>query len=161
MGLLVGRGTLHPAYFRHATPVIEGDMVALIEIKKPYSGATEPVWNEATQEWAYDANEVVWRGMARVQPNKDWRARNREWAQENTAEHAIRVQINLYKNMLYPWPAPPVDLKHGYIVTVVNNPNDPILERYMFTIRNPIGASDNWHRTLLCDANLGSDIDGS
>jgi hypothetical protein len=75
----------------------------------------------------------------------------------------VRIQLNTYKNFLVPkdqWPAPPVDILHGHVVTVLNNPNDPVLENFIFTVRNPIGATDNWHRTILCDANLGSRTSG-
>lgn len=164
MGLLTGRGTLDPRSFRHMTPVMEGDFVSLIEIYRLDPNA-EPVWVEdAGVEyggyWIEGAEDGrLWRGMARIAPNKDWRARNRTWANEDTAEHAVRLQFNLAKNLLVPredWPATPVDIHHGDIVKVVNNPNDPVLELYSFSVRNPIGASDNWHRTVLCDANLGS-----
>lgn len=164
MGLRTGRGTLDPRYFRHATPVFEGDMTALIEIRHPFKGDEEPLWDSELAEWVYPEDLApVWRGLARVQPNKDWRARNREWAMENTAEHAVRIQLNAYKNFLVPkdeWPAPPVDILHGHVITVLNNPNDPVLENFVFTVRNPIGATDNWHRTILCDANLGSRTSG-
>lgn len=164
MGLLRGRGTLHPKYFRHMTPVMEGDFVSLIEILRLDPNA-EAVWIEdPTSEYGGywgdgAADATLWRGMSRIAPNKDWRARNRTWANEDTAEHAVRLQFNLAKNLLVPredWPAPLVDIQHGDIVRVVENPNDPILELYSFSVRNPIGASDNWHRTILCDANLGS-----
>lgn len=160
MGLLKGRGTLDPRSFRHMTPVLEGDFVALIEVIRPSPEDAQPEWIDG--DWVYPTPTALWRGMARVTPNKDWRARNREWAMEQTAEHAVRVQLNLAKNMLVPkseWPAPAVDIRHGDVVKVVDNPNDPILERYNLTVRNPIGATDNWHRTLLCDANLGSRYD--
>jgi len=139
------------------TPVIEGDMIALIHIVR-MDPAAEPVWDGI--EWSSGASDTpLWQGMASVRPNKDWRARNRTWAMEDTAEHAVRMQINLAKNLLVPhadWPAPPVDIQHGDIVTVLNNPNDPVLEQYAFSVRNPIGATDNWHRTLLCDVSLGN-----
>lgn len=157
MGLRKGRGTLDPRYFRHMTPVLEGDMIALVEVYRMDPGA-EPVWDGVS--WASGSSDVLlWRGLTRVQPNKDWRARNRTWAQEDTAEHAIRFQLNLAKNELVPredWPAPLVDIEHGDIMKVIDNPNDPILESFVFSVRNSIGASDNWHRTILCDVNLGS-----
>src|SRR5690554_4851883 len=53
MGLLTGRGTLDPRYFRHATPVLEGDMTALIEIRHPYEGEEEPIWDGELEEWIY------------------------------------------------------------------------------------------------------------
>lgn len=163
MGLLKGRGTLDPRFFRAGTPVFEGDMTALIEVIRSSPEGSQPAWVEdETYEyggyWQDHGALVLWRGMARVTPNKDWRARNRTWAMEQTAEHAVRIQMNLYKNFLVPreeWPAPPVDIWHGDIVKIVKNPNDPVLEKYSLAVRNAIGASDNWHRTLLCDANLG------
>lgn len=163
MGLRAGRGTLDPRYFRHAVPVIEGDMIATIEISVPFDGTQEPYWDDATGAWVSPAAVLIWQGKARIQPNKDWRARNREWSMENTAEHAIRVQLNLAKNLLVPreaWPADPVDIQHGHIVHVIDNPDDPLLTNYLMTVRNPIGASDSWHRTLLCDVDLGGRVDG-
>src|SRR5690625_4677922 len=53
MGLRTGRGTLDPRYFRHATPVIEGDMTALIEIRHPFKGDEEPLWDSELAEWIY------------------------------------------------------------------------------------------------------------
>lgn len=158
MGLLRGRGILHPRYFRHAVPSLETDYVALIEITRDDVNA-DPVWDEDAKQWVSQPLPLLWRGMARLQPNKDWRARNRTWAGEETAEHAVRVQLNLYKNLLVPkevWPAPMVDVKHGDFVTVIRNQNDPSLELHQFVVRNSMGASDSWHRTLLCDVPLGS-----
>lgn len=161
MGLRIGRGMIDPRYYRHPMLGLEGDYTSLIDIIRPRGGA-EQTWVEAEERWTNVDVEPMWRGMARVQPNKDWRARNRTWASEQTAEHAVRFQFNLAKNHLVPkseWPAPLVDIQHGDIVRVQSNPNDPVLELYQFTVRNPIGASDNWHRTILCDANLGGRYD--
>src|SRR5690606_39487543 len=96
MGLLTGRGTLDPRYFRHATPVIEGDMTALIEIRRPYEGEEEPLWDSELEEWIYPNDlSPVWKGMARIQPNKDWRARNREWAdRKSTRLNSSHVKIS-------------------------------------------------------------------
>ena len=162
MGIFKGRGLLHPRYFRHPVPSLESDYVALIEFTRLDSEAnTPPEWDEEAEEWTSSALLPLWRGMARLQPNKDWRARNRTWASEETGEHALRIQMNLYKNLLVPkdeWPAAPVDIKHGDLVTVTSNPNDPVLEGYQFTVRNSMGASDSWLRTILCDVNLGTRV---
>lgn len=42
----------------------------------------------------------VWTGKARVQPNKDWRARPREVQYEYDAVQAVRVQLPIGKNLL-------------------------------------------------------------
>lgn len=98
----------------------------------------------------------LWRGWAAVTPNKDWRARDRRWAYDDTATHAYRVQLHhVRKNLLVPqseWStAPLVMFKEGQIVKVVRNDSDTTYEGLRLVVRNAITDSDKWQPTLLCD----------
>ena len=156
MGLLRGRGTLDPRYFRHATPVIEGDMTAHIVILRPHDGTEEPFWDKDLEQWLMPDNDPIWEGMARIQPNKDWRARNREFAREETAEHAVRVQVEFGSNTIDGSDGVLPEFRLGDRVRVLSSPHDNALEDYIFTVRNPISSSNAWLRNLLCDVDLGA-----
>lgn len=164
MGLYTGRGVLDPRYFSHPRPSFEGDYVALVEFFDPSDSDDDVSWDEVEEKWVSVIKSPLWRGMARVVPNKDWRARTKDFAGESNAEHAVRVQLDIRKNLLVPkaqWTQEnAVDLKTNHMMRVITNPADQLLTEYRFVVRNSVGASDNWHRTILCDVNLGGRFSG-
>lgn len=159
------RGILDPRYFRHPMRSLWSDYTALVEFYIPSDADDDLQWDEEQGRWVSAPAEILWRGMARIAPNKDWRARTRDFAGESAAEHAVRFQLDVRKNLLVPraqWTEEyMVDLTTGHMVRVISNPNDPALQEYTFVVRNAIGANDSWHRTILCDANLGGRYVGS
>jgi len=105
--------------------------------------------------------DPVWVGWASLTPNKDWRARDRRWAYEDTATHAYRVQLwHIDKNELYPedqWGDQSLRVKmgEGMMVKVLSLPADPRSVGLRLIVRNAVTDSSFWQPTLLCDVDTG------
>lgn len=103
----------------------------------------------------------VWFGQARIQPNKDWRARPKEVGGVFDATQAVRVQIPIGKNELG---AVKVD---GKFVTYGIDPEfakdfrvdidfmpttgSKVMETKQLIVRNALISSNAWAYNLLCD----------
>lgn len=105
---------------------------------------TETVWDPDTGAITGGGFDFVFLGKARLQPNKDWRARRKDSKNSPMVEHAIRVQIGME--------CPPV-LVADYI-GVLLAPYDDALERYVIHVRNPVESSNTWGRSFLADMDL-------
>lgn len=151
-----------PRYFYHARPTVEGTQIAHIEISEPTSLPAQ--WTPGvgmSNPWT-----LRWKGQARVQPNKDWRARQREVSGEFTATHAVRIQMGIGKNELGAVRVDPLDpnseiLSYGpdpafglgwrvHVVEVPLEGADNLLTRD-YVVRNAIVSSNTWAYRLLCD----------
>src|SRR5690606_7525060 len=77
------------------------------------------------------------RGPRTPQVTRRLRARRAQWTQESA-----------------------VDLKCNDMMRVSTNPAEQLLTEYRVVVRNSVGASDNWHRTILCDVTLGGRFSG-
>lgn len=110
---------------------------------------TEAVWNPVTNQVTGGQLELVYWGQARVQPNKDWRARRRNGENSPLVQHAVRIQA-------------PQDLcpqtEVGDLVGVFESPYDSGLEEYVFHIRNPLESSNSWGRSFLGDIDLTNNL---
>lgn len=157
-------GAFHPQFFYHARPVVESTMLAGVNIYRPTGN--QSTWTPG-EGMSTDAYELVWMGDARIQPNKDWRARDREFAGEFDATHAVRIQIPMQKNRLgavvdtdgriisY---GPEVEFHKDFYVkvtaTYVKGTEELINTRY--TVRNAVNSSNAWVHNLLCDTGTKS-----
>lgn len=109
----------------------------------------------------------VWSGKARVQPNKDWRARPREVQFEYDAVQAVRVQIPIGKNLLGAVKDPVTGRYTSYgndphfvkdmRVKILGGPvkGFKIMEGDNLYIRNAIQNQNLWVYNLLCDTKTG------
>lgn len=136
------RPSMDPRWPLHHRSVPIGWQVATIIIAR--RDGTEAVWNPTTGAVTGGGLNYVWLGQARLQPNKDWRARRRNGEDSPTVQHAMRVQA--------PMDCPPILL--GDFIGVMENPYDDALERYVFHIRNPIESSNTWGRSVLGDIDV-------
>lgn len=121
-----------------------------IEIYEPTGEAAEwvPGVGMADNAW-----RLVYRGKARLQPDQDWKARDRNFANEHTATMAMRIGIPVRGNELDPAnPLAPFIAK-GYKVVVIDA--DPESEDWTqgsdMIVRNPIQATEKWLRTFVAD----------
>lgn len=153
---LMNRRSVDPRWMYASRKVPSGLMEAIIEIFRPAPQDSEPVFDPTTGTWSGGAPLYLFRGNARVQPNKDWRARNREFAREETAEHAVRVQVEFGSNKIDGSDGVLPEFRLGDRVRVISSPHDTALQDYIFTVRNPISSSNAWLRNLLCDVDLGA-----
>lgn len=105
----------------------------------------------------------IYIGWASLTPNKDWRARNREWGGEATATHAYRIQIlDLDENLAYEDyendrldPTKRVKFAEGMLVEVLEMRGDSRAEGLSLTVRNAVTDNNMWQQTLLCDMDTG------
>jgi hypothetical protein len=153
---LMNRRSMDPRWVYASRKVPSGFMEATIEIFRPAPQNSEPVFDPETGTWSGGPVTYLFRGRARVQPNKDWRARNREFAREETAEHAVRVQVEFGSNTIEGSDGVLPEFRLGDRIRVTSSPHDTALEDYIFTVRNPTSSSNAWLRNLLCDVDLGA-----
>jgi len=142
------RPSLDARWTRHHRSVPAGFMLATVRLSLSDDGAA--VWDPDTGEVTAPV-EVLWTGQARCQPNKDWRARSRVAADDPITMHALRLQIPLKDT-------PPIPI--GTVVRVLDCPDDPDLETFVFRVRNPLNSSNPWLRNILCDVDVEEHPDG-
>lgn len=150
-----------PRFDSQAFSVLSIFANSLIQVY-PKTMGTEYTWDPKDGN-GKDPVVPLWRGWATVTPNKDWRARDRRWAYEDTATHAYRVQLWHRKmNLLYPrdqWETAPLPLfEYGQTVRVLEHPSDPTYVGLLLSVRNAVTDSDQWQPTLLCDVSTGDPI---
>lgn len=154
-----GNGLFHPNFYYKPRPTVESAQLTLVEVWKPtgtFSG-WEPGLGTTNPTYVR-----VWRGYARVQPNKDWRARPRNAALDFDATHAIRVQVGIGKNLVgatyggdgkvltY---GPDVEFAKDYRVNVVDTfvEGAQWLEGDEYYVREAKTSANLWTYNLLCD----------
>lgn len=157
-------GIFHPQFFYHARPVVESAMIAEVEVYRA-TGAV-PEWTGG-ETMADNMFNLIWSGKGRVQPNKDWRARPREFAGEFTATQAVRIQLGIGKNefgavldgqgnvITY---GEDVEFRKDdvVIVTNVHVKGAEFLEGNRYFVRNAQSSSNTWIYNLLCDIDTKS-----
>lgn len=169
--MLNARGVIDPRFALRNRAVATGAMIAEVRVLHPTAPAKS--WNPfsddpndrvfAASTLKSYANHYV--GRARVQPNKDWRARRYQWNTESVADHAVRIQIDLTGNTvvngdkLYPEQQAfeAGGMHNGDIVVVSHVPApyglmlEPMIAQFQYVIRNISASSNSWVRDLLCD----------
>jgi hypothetical protein len=136
----------------HRVPV-KGAMQAVIQVlRRPTSGSTAVEWTPATGG-VTQGIVPIWEGKARVQSNKDWRARRRSGRGDPMVQHAFRVQVPLRdENGL----VPAFDVED--LIRVIEAPNDEDLLRWRMVVRNNSVGSNPFNKNLLCDVDLTWDL---
>lgn len=157
-------GVFHPDFFYTPRRTTDTTQLSLIEIYDLTPSAAE--WYPGIG-LEVEPDELVWRGLARVQPNKDWRSRPREVQFEFDAVQAIRVQIPIGKNQVggtYD------DVSERYTaygddphfikdmrVNIIDGPvkGYQLMEGTNMYIRNAVQSQNLWLYNLLCDVKTG------
>lgn len=159
-------GVFHPDFFYAPRRTTGTTQLAGVEIYD--LDGTTPGWEPGVGNLPSGA-KLIWKSEARVQPNKDWRARPREVQYEYDATHAIRVQVPIGKNLAgakYEDPndplkiteyGPDVDFIKDMVVRVVSGPVQGFETSLgdEFTIRNAHQSQNLWLYNLLCDTKTG------
>lgn len=128
-------------------------MIASIEIYRQEDA--RPRWDEESGELIGGGLETLWTGQARVQDNKDWRARAVRAASDPQLVHYVRVQIPLLQHDEGITTRVP-HLRRGDLIRVVEpDPDsfwalDPDLSKWVLRIRNTVNSSNPWLRNILC-----------
>lgn len=149
---LNSRRSLDKRWVTHHRNVTHGFMISLVKIVRISTGV--PFWDPATGEVAGDGVEEIWEGRARLQDNKDWRARDVISASDPQMVQFIRVQIPLKKD----GPVPHFEVDDFVLV----QPPDPEgtwehdldLQSWTLRLRNSLNSSYPWLRNLLCSVDV-------
>lgn len=141
------RPSMDPRWARHHRTVPAGWQPATILIAR--RAPTTADWNPVTNVVVGGELTSIYWGQARIQPNKDWRARRRNGENSPMVQHAVRIQA-------------PQDLcpqtEVGDVVGVFVSPYDEGLQEYVFHIRNPLESSNSWGRSFLGDIDLTNNV---
>lgn len=144
-------GIFHPEFFYHARPVVESAMIATVEIFSPNGEPSNWVPGVGMEDNLYTKRFV---GKARIQPNKDWRARAREQGLEFGATQAVRIQIGIGTNTLT-GPDASEDFSKDWLVVVTTTDvtgTESLIGTHYY-VRNTEHSSNAWLHNLLCDTN--------
>jgi hypothetical protein len=147
MALNSRMGIFHPQFFYHPRPTVESGMLAKVEIYKPTGKL--PEWEGPGKGMSDEGYELIWRGPARIQPDKDWRARVRNFGGEMSGIFAVRVQVPINKNEL----GPDRRFRKDYRVDIIEAPVEgtETLEGMSLYVRNAVNSANAWLYNLLCD----------
>lgn len=150
-----GTGIFHPQFKYHPRRSIDQAMPDRIEIYAPTG--VQPEWTPDGGMSA-DTYELVYRGNARIQPDQDWKARDRNFANELTSVLGLRIGIPVRGNELTPDKAAPFLSKNWKVVVI-----EPSEETQQFIpleadiiVRTAIQASEKWLRTFVADVGTRS-----
>lgn len=154
-----GVGIFHPDFFYMPRPTVNSAQLAKVRVLHPTGATAHWVPGSGISTDMYDA---IWEGQARLQPNKDWRARPREVQNEYGAVHAIRVQLPIGMNLFGatydendqvtaygPEPA----FSKDDVVLVLESPviGSETLVGDRYVVRNAKNSANLWLHNLLCD----------
>lgn len=132
----------------HRVPVMGAMQATIRVLRRPTSGSVAVDWTPETGGVTAGI-QTIWTGQARVQSNKDWRARRRSGRGDPMIQHAFRVQVPIFDEN---GPVPAFDVED--IVQIIEAPNDSDLLRQTLTVRNNSVGSNPFNKNLLCDADL-------
>lgn len=152
---LNSRRAMDRRWLTHHRNVTHGFMIAQVQIVR--ASEPLPVWNPQTGELEGGDYLPIWSGRARLQSNKDWRARYVQSANNPEIAAFIRVQIPLSKD----GPVPhfkPMDM-------IFVQPPDPASEwrldldqgNWTLRLRNALNSSNPWLRNLLAVVDIGEE----
>lgn len=152
-----------------AREAVAGSMHCVVKVWHTETVQHTPVWNpdaddpDEREPGSVLTKTLSYQGMARLSPNKDWRARSVELDGQIEVQHAVRVQLDMMNNLAAKpvgWPTdvywfPVIGPGDTIEVTkvAVNNgiPTDLGVADFNYIVRNVSSSSNSWVRTLLCD----------
>jgi len=152
-----------------AREAVAGSMHCVVKVHHTTTVLYTATWNpdapdEADREPVSAMNhELIYHGMARLSPNKDWRARSVELDGQVEVQHAVRVQLDMMNNLAAKPVDWPVDVYWFPIIgpgdqiavtkVFVNDgiPTDLAAADFNYIVRNVSSSSNSWVRTILCD----------
>lgn len=156
--MLNRRHSFDPRWMTYHRKVVRGPMMSTIQWWRPEGDLR---WDAQTNELAGAAKILLWEGPARVQDNKDWRARDAHSASDPQMLQYVRVQIPLDDPDA--GPPPPLNVQDIGIVVdaeVSSNSSWPLdreLSRWRLHVRNTLNSSYPWLRNVLCVIDLSAD----
>ena len=151
--MLNARRTLDARWMEHHRKTVKGFMISHIEI---YRGAEDPRWDAATDSIVGPEPVLLWKGPARLQANKDWRARDVRSASDPQMIQFIRVQVPMNDPVAgrvpHLRPSDTIRVLDGHVPD--NWELDPDLARWRLRVRNTLNSSYPWLRNILCGVDI-------
>ena len=141
----------HPLFAYHPRSSLATSYTNLIEIFSP-TGVTED-YLPGQPSSDIGPYTLEWRGLARVQPNNDWRARTRDVAADFDGTQAVRIQFGILRNELKPDATHDPHFAKDWMVRIISTPvegTESLQDRDLF-VRNAINSGNKWQHNLLCD----------
>ena len=157
---------LTPEWAFHHRETVSGSMMCRVELSRT-SAIDRGSWtpDKGFGDVSAVTETLIYRGIARVQPNKDWRARKQEYETEAVVEHAYRIQLAFDGQELsgkgFPQVILPEDrVKVIEVASLRGVAIDPAIKNFDFIVRNSVAGSNYWVRTLLCDVLVDEQTNG-
>jgi hypothetical protein len=113
-------------------------------------------YDATTNTWSDNAT-VVWSGMARIQPLSN--ASDANTLSNDSVTRKVQVELDFSGNSVTGSNGAMTDIRPGDYLMVTSSPVDPMLEKFIYIVRDVINSSSPWVRTLVCDVNLEADPD--
>lgn len=160
-GVLNRRSVFDPRFQRGMAFVDEKADTSSVLVRRRTAASIAP-WDFDTGGRPDDGDyKILWTGPARVQPNKDWRARGYVFGDETVVFQACRFRLPLANGV---W-ADDIDDADKFfldedqvIITETSFKNLERLKRYIFVVRNPLISGNGFQQNLLADVNLKSGL---
>lgn len=157
--MLNTRSIFDPRFTRAVAQVGQGAMTSSVLVRRPL-----PEDSPLRGGWDYDKKKHVgeefitlWAGPARVQPNKDWRAKSYEFASTTTAIQACRFSLPLADGV---WNGALTDdereMRDEDRIFIVDNafPHLDAIKRFVYIVRNGLVSGNAGLQNVLCDVDL-------
>ena len=166
-GRLNARSIFDPRFTERFAFTAEKGMTSVIQIRRRKAAAVG-AWNFDTGTRPAESDyEILWQGMARPQPNKDWRARGYTFGDSTTVFQACRFQVSLAENDWDVDAEPlarrgwdPAHTEHvlrdedQIIIAHTFWGNLERIEDFIFVIRNPLISGNAAVQNILTDVDL-------
>lgn len=157
MNYLNRRTVFDPRFTAGMGRTANASMTNKVLIRRPKQSTEQGKWDYDLGAYIGTDYTELATPLARVQPNKDWRARSEFFGNDLTAFQAVRIDIPL---AYIEW-GDEVSGDERYIIPqdeiIVTRsffPNLEMLTNYVFVVRNSLPSGNAHQFNLLCDANL-------
>lgn len=149
---LNSRPALDPRWAYHNRPVAKSFMNCAVSV---YHQGLDGVEYDASSNTWTDNAVVIWSGNARVQPIST--ASDANTLTNDSKTRRVQVEIDFSSNEVAGSAGAMSDIRPGDYLRVTSSPVDPMLQNFIYIVRDVIGSSSPWVRTLMCDVNLEAD----
>jgi len=133
----------------------------LVRRRKPEGAAGAAEWDYSLGKYRGSDFVTLWAGQARVQPNKDWRAKSYEFANMTTAMQACRFSLPLMDGV---WNGALAEEQRHFEdedqIIIVENffPGLDAIKRFTFIVRNDLISGNAGLQNILADVDLKGGI---
>lgn len=157
VGRLNTRGIFDPRFTRSIAVVGEGAFTCSVLVRRPVRATSSAHNFDTGVRGLANPFQPLWSGPARVQPNKDWRARGYEFASETTVFQAVRFQLPLVDGE---WESGLDQSQMEFrdedqvLITATAFPEVEMIKRFVYVVRNPTVSGNAGLQNLLCDVDF-------